>query len=154
MELENKRIYARKQGITQIAYFDFIKERECKALTCNFSQGGLLFRTNEQIFQGSEIEIQVIETPYKALLEDLRRGCAQVIWCDEIAPADHFNFGIGVRYIIYECNLCGNNILKMKNYRKTASRACLCDKCYRHFKTLPDDDFKHSIEDIILGNVV
>lgn len=154
MELENKRIYVRKQGITRIAYFDFIKEEEHNALTCNFSQGGLLFRTNEKIFQGSEIEIQYIESIDKGLLENLRRGCAQVIWCDEIAPTDYFNYGIGVRYIIYECNLCGINILKMRHYKKTASRACLCDKCYRHFKSLPDDNLKHSIEDIILGNVV
>jgi len=64
----------------------------------NFSLGGLYFESNEDLLQGDEISISIIEPPVQFLKKADQYFDVKIMWCRDLQDSSH-QVGYGAKLI-------------------------------------------------------
>jgi len=97
--MADNRITDRQESKLSIVYTRHGSDDFSGARLCNFSRGGLCFKSSCAIEPGAYIYVMIDEFPMDDLNPDPFVCChAQVKWCNRCNGSDHPVFEIGVKY--------------------------------------------------------
>jgi hypothetical protein len=83
----------------------FNSDRFYRAKTTNHSRDGIFFLSNFPLIPGSQIYIRLEKDTSATSAQEIctcgemrQIGLAEVKWCNELAPAQNYQYGIGLKY--------------------------------------------------------
>ncbi len=148
----NYRAFSREPMKAPIAYAIHAADAYRPATMYNQGKGGMYFETPVMIPDGSDLFIRLSHySPERHGQYDIYR--AEVMWCSPINRNGDILYGIGVRFLINECQGCGETIPYTEICR-TEDNAYLCPACASKIESMDDGKLRELFCRYLDGNVI
>ena len=150
MNFITHRAFTRQEYHAPIIFSDYSHKKHQSGEMINISRGGLVFLAGRELKPGKEIDVKILEdAPDYASLEPNHDYGAEVRWCDHRDGGKTLNYRVGIRLLVANCRLCGEEI-----HLHAMDGKHLCEDCRDHINSLLDGTLKGAIENYIEGNVL
>jgi hypothetical protein len=96
---DERRVFERFDNDASIIYAYHNTDRFFQAMMCNFSKGGMCFKTPEAVDTGSDIYIMMEDYAPDTIQAELYEGYfAEVRWCCQLPDPEVPEYKVGVKY--------------------------------------------------------
>ncbi|MBF0227179.1 MAG: PilZ domain-containing protein [Desulfobacterales bacterium] len=126
MNTYKDRLYERYPLDSSIIFLNYQSNKVYDASMFNFSQGGMYFETKSKIIAGTKLFIK--QKNYFEEVFPPSECQAEVRWCKEITNPKLCEYGIGVKYSVRNCDLCGDQVIYQGVYPAN-NFIHLCSQC-------------------------